>query len=56
MPGLLDILKEADLRADFADLFATSANRGALPKEVPRKRLCSASTASTPTHHARASS
>jgi TnpA family transposase len=39
MTGLLDILKEADLCAGFTDMFATSATREALPKEVLRKRL-----------------
>jgi TnpA family transposase len=39
MTGLLDILKEADLRTGFTEMFATSATREALPREVLRKRL-----------------
>ena len=39
MTGLLDVLKEADLRLGFTDLLTTVASRQALPPEVLRKRL-----------------
>jgi TnpA family transposase len=39
MTGLLDVLKEADLRLGFTDLFTTVASRQALPPDVLRKRL-----------------
>jgi hypothetical protein len=39
MTGLLDILKEADLRLGFTDLLTTVASRQALPPNVLRKRL-----------------
>lgn len=37
--GLLDVLKEADLRVDFTGLFASSASREILDRETLRKRL-----------------
>ena len=39
MTGLLDILKEADLRIAFTDLFSTSASREILDPDTLRKRL-----------------
>jgi TnpA family transposase len=39
MTGLLDILKEADLRLGFTDLLTTVASRQALPPDVLQKRL-----------------
>ncbi|MDP9474213.1 MAG: Tn3 family transposase [Actinomycetota bacterium] len=39
MTGLLDILKEADLRLGFTDLLTTVASRQALPSDVLQKRL-----------------
>ena len=39
MTGLLDILKEADLRLGFTGLLTTVASRQALPPDVLRKRL-----------------
>jgi TnpA family transposase len=39
MTGLLDILKEADLRLGFTDLLTTVASRQALPADVLQKRL-----------------
>ena len=37
--GLLDVLKEADLRAGFTDLFVTSASREILDRDTLRRRL-----------------
>jgi hypothetical protein len=39
MTGLLDILKEADLRLGFTELLTTVASRQALPSDVLQKRL-----------------
>jgi len=39
MTGLLDVLKEAALDADFLDCFETSASREALPRAVRDRRL-----------------
>ena len=39
MTGLLDILKEADLRIRFTDAFSTAASREATNKEEVRRRL-----------------
>ena len=39
MTGLLDILKEADLRIRFTDAFSTSATREATGREEVRRRL-----------------
>lgn len=39
MTGLLDILKEADLRLGFTGLLTTVASRQALPPEILQKRL-----------------
>jgi len=37
--GLLDVLKEADLRVGFTDLFVTSATREILDRDTLRRRL-----------------
>jgi TnpA family transposase len=39
MTGLLDVLKEADLRIDFTQAFATAAAREATDREEVRRRL-----------------
>jgi TnpA family transposase len=39
MTGLLDILKEADLRVDFTEAFATAASREAIDRDEVRRRL-----------------
>ncbi len=39
MTGLLDVLKEADLRLGFTDLLTTVASRQAFPSDVLQKRL-----------------
>jgi TnpA family transposase len=39
MTGLLDILKEADLRIHFTDAFSTAASREATDREEVRRRL-----------------
>jgi TnpA family transposase len=39
MTGLLDILKEADLRIDFTEAFATAAAREAIDRNEVRRRL-----------------
>ena len=39
MTGLLDILKEADLRVGFTDAFATAAAREATDRDEVRRRL-----------------
>ena len=39
MTGLLDILKEADLRIRFTDAFSTAASREATDGEEVRRRL-----------------
>ena len=39
MTGLLDILKEADLRTGFTDAFATSASREVVERDEVRRRL-----------------
>jgi len=39
MTGLLDVLKEADLRIGFSDLFQTSGNREILDRETIQRRL-----------------
>ncbi|WP_417460783.1 Tn3 family transposase [Kordiimonas sp.] len=39
MTGLLDVLKESDLRIGFSDLFQTSGNREILDRETIQKRL-----------------
>ena len=39
MTGLLDVLKEADLRIDFSDVFATAASREATSRDEVRRRL-----------------
>jgi hypothetical protein len=39
MTGLLDILKEADLRIRFTDAFATAASREATDRDEVRRRL-----------------
>lgn len=39
MTGLLDILKEADLRLDFTEAFATAATREAVDRDEVRRRL-----------------
>ena len=39
MTGLLDILKEADLRIRFTDAFSTAASREATDREEVRRRL-----------------
>ena len=39
MTGLLDILKEADLRTGFTDAFATSASREVVARDEVRRRL-----------------
>ena len=47
--GLLDILKEADLRIGFTDAFTTAAAREATDRDEVRAGCCCASTASAPT-------
>lgn len=49
MTGLLDILKEADLRIRFTDAFATAASREATDRDEVRRGSSCASTASAPT-------
>jgi TnpA family transposase len=39
MTGLLDVLKEADLRVGFTDAFATAATREAIDRDEARRRL-----------------
>lgn len=39
MMRLLDILKEADLRVNFTELFKTAASREAISKDLLQKRL-----------------
>ena len=39
MTGLLDLLKEADLRVGFTDAFATAATREAIDRDEVRRRL-----------------